>query len=240
MDYTDNDSEACGASPEVLFPEFHKIVTESILKLGGACMAKLGGNSAKDAVWINTENSLKCRTASDVYELLKSSDRVALNVDSAKVLTLKKWLEIDPSMEFRCFIRNGNLVAISQRDDTVFYQHLCASKNQIGKEIEESLSLHVIPHLHWDTCVVDVYMTSSKINRIIDISAWDEKETSSILFEWQDLNSFTSTSPMFKVIESDENCRLGIARYNSMPVDLIESDIQLDDVIRGSIHGTLS
>ena len=39
-------------------------------------------------------------------------------------LALRKWADLNPSMEFRCFVRGGNLRGICQRDVSNFYPFL--------------------------------------------------------------------------------------------------------------------
>lgn len=102
------------------------------------CMPKLNWSSPKDATWINC-GSLKCTKPGDVYLLLKSSEFVAfdlekswqdvesnvvsnmhnLTVESTKKsnacdgqefeLVLRKWCNLHPSMEFRCFVYNHEI-----------------------------------------------------------------------------------------------------------------------------------
>ena len=50
-------------------------------------------------------------------------------------LILRRWLNINPSMEFRCFIRNQKLIAISQRDVRTFYDYIRMDKSEIIEDI---------------------------------------------------------------------------------------------------------
>lgn len=101
------------------------------------CMPKLNWSSPKDATWINC-GSLKCTKPGDVYLLLKSSEFVAFDLERAwkdvddDILTnmhdltvectpsnepcaqkfelvLRKWCNLHPSMEFRCFVYDHKL-----------------------------------------------------------------------------------------------------------------------------------
>ena len=77
----------------------------------------------QDATWVTASNSLKCNNADEVLLLLKSSDRIAHDIcnafdgckdntpqDVKHVLVLKKHYDLKPEREFRCFIRNHDLV----------------------------------------------------------------------------------------------------------------------------------
>lgn len=70
---------------------------------------------------------LHCTSPADVYLLLKSSDLVSHGLDHARAyepalspftmvpveLVLRKYIPINPSMEFRCFVRNNLLIGQS-------------------------------------------------------------------------------------------------------------------------------
>lgn len=96
---------------------------------------KLNWSSPRDASWIATTNTLKCHNPADIFLLLKSSDFIAHDLahayedcsdaapegcpkDEAGVqrrpktvqLILRKWFDLAPSMEFRCFVRDNELV----------------------------------------------------------------------------------------------------------------------------------
>jgi hypothetical protein len=163
-------------------------------------------------------------------------------------------------MEFRCFIKDHRVIAISQRDDTVCYPHLVSSQAALFEELNSFLALQIIPYLPWDRCtfgfasfdflgVVDLYFAHSGKRYIVDIGAWDERETGSILFEWEELNKLAQTEDgrpdgksdgetddkaVFRIVESDNDCRLGMARYNSLPVEMQDSGTSLDRLIRES------
>ncbi|KAJ3206091.1 hypothetical protein HDU82_004720, partial [Entophlyctis luteolus] len=79
----DNDSEnggenTWGAIPH--FPEFQDAVDAAIEALGGLAFPKLDWSAPKarlfDASWISLGQTLRCKTAADVFLLLKSSDFV--------------------------------------------------------------------------------------------------------------------------------------------------------------------
>ena len=102
---------------------------------------------------------MECRTAGDVFLLLKGSDFVlhdilhALddiditfaekddNVSSSPPLptqpsslidfeiVLRKWCNLYLSSEYRCFISNHELIGISQRDSTQYYAHIGGTKH---------------------------------------------------------------------------------------------------------------
>lgn len=104
------------------------MITEKIDELGGSAYLKTNWHSPKDAFWITAGQTMKVKDITDVYQLLKASsickeDLIHLNVpigdgyegssttlDRDIYLVLKKWREIHPGTEFRCFVRNKNLI----------------------------------------------------------------------------------------------------------------------------------
>jgi len=115
------------------FPDLEQQIWNTIDEFDGAVFPKLNWSSPRDAIWISATNTLKCNSPSDIFLLLKSSDFIAHDLDHAFddchydnqsrrrrpnvfELVLKKWYDVAPSMEFRCFVKDEELVAISQRD----------------------------------------------------------------------------------------------------------------------------
>ncbi|XP_042242061.1 cell division cycle protein 123 homolog isoform X3 [Homarus americanus] len=107
--------------------EYSTKIRDAIKKLGGSAFPKLNWSSPKDATWIALNSSLRCYTPGDVYLLLKSSNFVTHDLttpfkdcDDVDVadpsvdycLVLRRWMEINPAYEFRCFVRNKELVDV--------------------------------------------------------------------------------------------------------------------------------
>lgn len=116
-DNDDHDDEESTTSPKQFsFPTLNRQIQEAIDKLEGSVVPKLNWSSPKDATWINN-GTLKCQTPGDVYLLLKSSDFVMHDITHAMEdpssieyeLVLRKWCNLHPSMEFRCFVYNHEI-----------------------------------------------------------------------------------------------------------------------------------
>jgi D123 len=76
----------------------------------------------------------------DVYQLLKASsickeDLSQIDQEGFYQLVMKKWKEIHPGTEFRCFVKDRNLIAISPRDWPQFHEHFKSQKQDIIKDI---------------------------------------------------------------------------------------------------------
>ena len=154
----------------------------------------LNWSSPKDASWVNC-GSIKCKTPGDVYLLIKSSDFCLHDVllqalkdckdydnesnhnqdgeeeeqkqNPPLQLALRKWCTLHPSMEFRCFVRRHELLAISQRNHTQHYPHLMQDWPKIRDELTDFFE-ETIRHRFADSTVsnyvVDLYM--DKKNRV--------------------------------------------------------------------------
>lgn len=107
------------------FPKFESMVSKSIKALGGKVFPKLNWSAPRDATWISFDNTLKCTCPSDVYLLLKSSDFISHDLtqpfdacddptssDVQYELVLRKWTDINPGMEFRCFVKNKKVIDV--------------------------------------------------------------------------------------------------------------------------------
>ncbi|KAF9574529.1 hypothetical protein BGW38_008311, partial [Lunasporangiospora selenospora] len=143
------------------FPLLELEIEQAIEEFGGEVFPKLNWSSPRDASWIMASNTLKCFNAADIFLLLKSSDFIAHDLghayedcsDAVEVTTsegkrgkqirkrpetfeliLRKWFDLAPSMEFRCFVKDNKLVGISQRDMT-YYDFLSGIKDELEDKI---------------------------------------------------------------------------------------------------------
>ncbi|XP_067123680.1 translation initiation factor eIF2 assembly protein-like [Centruroides vittatus] len=173
--WSDSDEDEEDKAPH--FPEFDAKVKSAIQALGGNVFPKLNWSCPKDANWIALNKSLCCSCVTDIYLLLKSSDFIShdltqpfkycLDLPRAKekfeetplkfYLILRKWIEIDPSTEYRCFVKNNNLIAISQRDYTNFYDHITYQKDDIIEDISTFFEVHIKDNFPDENYVFDVY-----------------------------------------------------------------------------------
>ena len=107
-----SDSDDEGNAPH--FPAVEGEIDAAIAAVGGSAFVKLNWSAPRDAAWLG---SLECATAGDAFALLAASSLVkddaarALNV----VLAVRRFVTVEPSREFRCFLLDGQLVAACQR-----------------------------------------------------------------------------------------------------------------------------
>lgn len=98
---------------------------------------------------------------------------------------------MNPSLEFRCFVKSRVLVGISQRDHLNHYTYLGELKDSLGYEIEEFFENYLQDSFPDDSFVFDVFVPEP-YDRVflIDINPW-APTTDPLLFTWYELLSIT-------------------------------------------------
>ncbi|CAH1758401.1 10552_t:CDS:2 [Entrophospora sp. SA101] len=149
-------------------------------------------------------------------------------------LVIRKWCNMEPSMEFRCFVKNEELVAISQRDIT-YYPFL--------NEIKEELKIKIIDF--FNTCiknkfynpyyVFDVYVTRNRERVwLIDFNPFGSM-TDSILYSWEEILSETLSSlTLFRIVTSQieasqfHNQNFSVNRYPREVIDFSQGQTVIE------------
>ncbi|XP_056000354.1 cell division cycle protein 123 homolog isoform X3 [Ostrea edulis] len=185
------------------FPEFDAAIKKAIKMLGGKVFPKLNWSSPRDATWIAFDKSLKCTCPSDVYLLLKSSEFITHDLtqpfiqcedfderddqtDVGYSLILRRWQDLNPGYEFRCFVRMNTLIAICQRNHTAFYDFIRHEKEDIVSDIR-SFFYHMI-HLKFpnESYVFDVYRRDQGKLLLLDFNPFGVV-TDGLMFTWDEL-----------------------------------------------------
>jgi hypothetical protein len=172
-DFTETDDEEEEESWQDLMPEIQDI-ERSIQELGGFVLPKLNWTAPRDATWIIPGESMKCANAPEILLLLKASDFVSHDLNNPFefcddhnssapkpdiVLNLRKWSELHPSREFRCFVKAKKTIAACQRDHRNYYPHLNEQKPQILQSILDFMEDIVVQKFSLENC--NVLLTTS-------------------------------------------------------------------------------
>lgn len=217
-------------SPEELGTLFASIAA-SIERLGGAVVPKMQWSCPKDACWMLPNNTLRCTNANEVCLLLKSSDRIAHDVETMgqllaleregvdeastesdrhgdsprstigahgeqnaasvgkqHVIALRTYYNLKPGREFRCFVKNGRLCAISQRGQE-YHRHLVDDRDAFRDQIVGFFEASIRPKLFLNDVVFDCYVPegSPKV-RLIDFNVFGADScTHPYLFSWDEI-----------------------------------------------------
>lgn len=209
---SDDDEDA---DPSQEWQDIHARIKETIAELDGKVTPKLNWSSPKDATWISATNDMQCSTPNDIYLLLKSSDFVTHDLEHAfddcvsdnekttdgqslqngdnslenKIpyhLVLRKYVNLNPSLEFRCFVRDRKLLCICQRDLNHF-EFLFALRDDLRKRIQSFFDVALKDSFPDPNFVFDVYIPPPH-NRVwlIDFNPWAVR-TDPLLFSWMEI-----------------------------------------------------
>jgi hypothetical protein len=201
-----DDDEA--EDPSDQWSEIHAQIQSTIRELGGKVYPKLNWSAPKDATWMKSGgNDMECRSANDIYLLLKSSDFVTHDLEHAfddcvddegaplerenwpdfkYHLVLRKSFNINPALEFRCFVRHRRLIGISQREMN-YFAFLFELRNTFRDLIEDFVEDNILPGLDEEHFVVDVYIPPPHERVwLIDVNPWAVR-TDPLLFSWLEL-----------------------------------------------------
>lgn len=210
----DSDSDSEEEMPERIppnkrFPELHQKIIDIIAEVGGAAAPKLNWTSPKDAAWISPhQNTIKCTTPNDVYLLLKTSNFMTHDLEHAfddcvptsptigdtnpfkPILVLRSFFNPHTALEFRCFVKQRNLVGITQRDLN-YYDFLEGLSPFIVAKVTQFFNSKLRYTFPDGNFVFDVYMPEGQDEplgrvRLIDINPW-APHTDSLLFGWNEL-----------------------------------------------------
>lgn len=222
---TDEIEEQCN-QPKYSFPELNEQIRIAIQSFSNQiCIPKLNWSSPKDAIWINgNQNTMECRTAGDVYLLLKASDFISFDLlysrtdvlmDSATTATnpttnkdddthndftfelvLRKFCNLYPSQEFRCFISYNTILGISQRYQQYHFPFLQQCREEYLELICDFYKHAIQPNIHQmsnhlQQYVVDIYIDQQQRIWIIDFNVWGTR-TDALLFHWSELMTLSN------------------------------------------------
>jgi hypothetical protein len=200
------------------FQDVHDEIKKAIQELGGVVVPKLNWSAPKDATHMAlSKNDIACRSPSDIYLLLKSSIFVTHDLEHAfddtadngtipsipYYLILRPYFKINPTFEFRCFVRERRLVGISQRElKHVDYGDELLHRMQDA--IEDFFEERLRDTFEDESFAFDVYVPEPHNRvRLIDVNPWAPR-TDPLLFSWLEL----LTKPLPAQEEGEQTLRL--------------------------------
>ncbi|KAJ5313664.1 uncharacterized protein N7443_000548 [Penicillium atrosanguineum] len=197
--------------PSKDWPEIHTRVKETITEFGKVT-PKLNWSAPKDATFMSATNDTKCQTPNDIYLLLKSSDFITHDLDhpfddcvpdSAEGtnghsevesvlpevpyhLVLRKYANFNPSLEFRCFVRNRKLLCMCQRDQNHF-DFLFEMRDMLRSRIQSFFDEKLRDSFPDPNFTFDVYIPQPHQRVwLVDINPWAQR-TDPLLFSWLEI-----------------------------------------------------
>ncbi|KAI0565664.1 Cell division cycle protein [Gracilaria domingensis] len=204
-------------------------INASINELGGAVCPKFGSKCPSDATWVNFHRSMKCTSADDVLVMFSSSERVMRTVtpENGCYLALRKWADVDDRMEFRVFVRDEEVVAISQRSEN-FFEYSDEEMDSIVDKITGFYEAEVKGSFP-GSFVVDIYIERENV-WIIDFDHWEVADA--LLYSWEELTEahrMSNGRPLFRCA-----LRCGVVPSNRL-YDGLPLELRREDAIRDFI-----
>lgn len=232
-DNSDNDDRNSNAERDEL-PEMIELSTrieDAVNLLGGSVLPKLNWSSPKDATWVNG-GTMECCRAGDVLLLLKSSDFITHDMNHLADLTslrypklaLRKWANLHPSQEYRCFVKTRELVGVCQRHHSEYWAHLSEDHHQENVEarivlfFENSIQRSSFSLSNY---VFDVYIDRKNRVWLVDFNVWG-KQTDSLLFSWDELFEMDGSNFDFRVVDRAVNVQAHPLSNYRAPVDVLD------------------
>lgn len=221
------------------FADVHETIKDTIKELGGSVVPKLNWSAPKDALHMAlSKNSMECKSANDIYLLLKSSIFITHDLEHAfddciessmsygnipYSLVLRPFFKINTAFEFRCFVRDRTLVGITQRELTFFNYSpslLVSLQETITDFFDEKLhSSFPDPSFTFDVYLPDPH---DRV-RLIDINPWAPR-TDPLLFSWLELLSLKIPALLLGQSDSSSNPPLELPSESDTDVSVAEDN----------------
>lgn len=233
-DYDDDDnSDSDDESIEIPeFPEFSNRILNGIKELGGSVFIKTNWNAPRDAFWITAGQTLKVKDLTDFYQLLKASSIVKENLRDTNhqnyEIVLKKWIEIHPGTEFRCFVRDKMLIGISPRDWPQYHEHIAKHSNEILIDIELEFTNKICNIFPLDSYCFDIIRLDTGKIIFVDFSGFNST-TEPLAFDWDYLEDCESDAPEFRFLSEDVGIQPNSRNNFGIPKDIVDMFIESGD-----------
>ena len=117
-------------------------------------------------------------------EYLLSSERIATCIRRDGHIVFRKWIKYNVEEEFRCFIKNKKLVAISQYEYGNYLPEYMNQPELISKLIQNYIS-QVVHDIPFDDIVIDVAVHDLNVYFIEFNDYGLESDTDAGLYDWE-------------------------------------------------------
>ena len=135
-----------------------------------------------------------------VQETVENGDESKLNFSFE--LVLRKFCNLYPSQEFRCFVSFDSLLGISQRHQQYNFPFLQQSRDEYSVLIYDFYESVIQPNVHQmsrrlQQYVVDLYIDQQHRIWIIDFNVWGTR-TDATLFHWSELVALSNQAKLMQ------------------------------------------
>ena len=182
-------------------PDIHQRVADAVAKLPNGAFVRLGSRSPKDS-WEGSKHGFKTSVGDDPLRfVLDCSERMcedlslAIQNNYAPHIWVRQWMTIPRWAEFRCFMRDRQLVGISQYNylKGESFPEIVSDPDMIQWVIRDNFFPDFRRASHLADVVFDVWVKPSPMRdntrvwetKLVEINPWIEL-TDPCLFAWND------------------------------------------------------
>ncbi|OAD53503.1 hypothetical protein WN48_09843 [Eufriesea mexicana] len=189
------------------FPQFSKKIQDVIDEYGAVFIKS------------NWSSPLVYRIAQDLNSV-KNYTNYETPVKSC--LVLKQWRDINPCTEFRCFVIQNELIAISQRDISQYYSYNESEKYNIQIDIKSLFMEHIKNMFPLNNYSFDVIRYKKEKVKIVDFGPLDESAVKGTLFTYEELQNLIEDIPEFRFIGEEIGIQPKAPNHFCIPQEINE------------------
>ncbi|KAL5226329.1 hypothetical protein ABZP36_014594 [Zizania latifolia] len=192
------------------------------LETGGMVASSNGGESSDDTGSVSDSKKTAGSEADDGQQegVAQESNWTWVDDGFQYYLALRKWYPgLRPESEFRCFVRQQRLVAVSQRDPSAYYPSLPGWSAEVQPKIEAFFEQVIDPQFASENYTFDVYVRADGRVKLIDFNPWGGY-TLPLLFTWEELELGGRGEVEFRVVMQHGAVRPGL--MTAVPYDMLD------------------
>jgi len=115
-------------------------------------------------------------------------------------IIVRKFYEFDPHLEFRAFVNNGQLTALSQYESGIFFPNLQLIKEVTCKTILSFFDI-IKQDIDLESYVIDFMILRDGTTKVVELNPWNA-HSSGCMFSWKHDRELILNGPFtFRVLE---------------------------------------
>ena len=175
-------------------------IDRAISSLPGSCVVGIDNVMPTDSSIFQKNRALK--TGKAALKMLASSEKCLNALKDERTLIVRPYRRMDKTREFRLFIKDGQLSAMSQRNLERHFRRL-EDRREVYWEKAQEFTANILRYIKDDELVVDIYFTSTGEIMIIDFNDWGAP-TDTLLFkkwdrDWSEVTGLKLMAPPIKM-----------------------------------------
>ena len=147
-------------------------------------------NDGKKEMLLTMNNNIDAKkTTQEEENLITTTTKSKEEEDSTLYLVLRKWGNLYPSQEFRCFVKQNKLIMTTQRDPTKCYPFLVNQKNKYKPLVETFFDEYILNIFPDENYSFDIYIDRKNRIWLLDFNVYS-RATDALLFTWDEILKF--------------------------------------------------